>query len=42
MFKKYNIGGGLTNRDLDEKFDLVIEANDHLLEKIVSIGLPSW
>ena len=42
VFKKYNVGGGLSNRDLDEKFDLIIEANDQLLEKIVSIMLPHF
>ncbi|XP_043202415.1 exosome component 10-like [Amphibalanus amphitrite] len=36
VFKKYNVGGAFFDRDLDEAFDMVVEANDQLLEKINS------
>lgn len=42
LLNKYNIRGGLSGRDREEKFDLIVEANDQLLEKIVSFrGLCS-
>ncbi|XP_037075371.1 exosome component 10-like [Pollicipes pollicipes] len=34
VLSKYKIQGALSSRDLDEKFDLIVEANDQLLEKI--------
>jgi len=34
LLKRYNLQGDLPRRDLEEKFDLVVESNDQLLEKI--------